>query len=495
MSPRTPQTERDDAWHVALHPADYTENVQSALFERGYQEWQSDDGQTDADALTDKIEDFTLTALEQPPRDRVLDDPHVTDPGVLAVVATLGAISIKYHPELQELTDHYYDPDLTLHHRVRDLWVDHIFWMLTTHPDRAGFQQRIAETGYAREQEDKFGPPPGRVCTGIQRMPEFGNHVYVEIPVEHASRKLLVRDENDELAIEIQDGNVYVPGWHLDEMIEEVAADAWERLVRAQETGLADEERRWVLDNTPRIHERIDEYLDANRLDELVDENGIPIKVRIIVNAIATADDPGVDFNTWLTADEIYAAVEESYVSEHLFSVKQSIAGPRSVSNILKEHEEKYYIEIDEGGRVNEFQLAKPYGNARDVTVEEPEDILELPCMANMDEYLQQQKPTRWILYSLARLLMSLENDFSVDELVDFWSRWPWFDKQETRYQLEYEKNRTMPDGRVPMPIGCDNDNRHFSEFCIGKENCPYRIYGSLDFTDEVMNQLDDYHD
>jgi hypothetical protein len=106
--------------------------------------------------------------------------------------------------------------------------------------------------------------------------------------------------------------------------------------------------------------------------------------------------------------------------------------------------------------------------------------------MQNIDEYLHEGKPTRWILYQVARILMSLEPDFTLKEIAeDFFSRYPWYDRETTMYHLRYEKNRRI-NGEVPKPIGCKNDNKKFDTFCIGMENCSYSIYSSLPMKDSV---------
>jgi len=103
--------------------------------------------------------------------------------------------------------------------------------------------------------------------------------------------------------------------------------------------------------------------------------------------------------------------------------------------------------------------------------------------MANMAERLYEKKPVRKDLYSFARMVMWLpqyqDSDLEtiVADLKDIFSRWPWYDEQVTDYQIRYEFSNTIG-GDTPLPMNCDNDD--MQRYCIGKEQCPYSIWGSL---------------
>jgi hypothetical protein len=161
----------------------------------------------------------------------------------------------------------------------------------------------------------------------------------------------------------------------------------------------------------------------------------------------------------------------------------------------FEDHRDVEVKRPDQKRKSNKFKLLDSQKGFKDVEVQSPEDILELPCMENVDEHLQEQKPTRWVLFSVGRVLMSLENEFSMEELVDFYRRFPWFDEEITRYQLNYERDQRMADDNPPNPIGCNNDNQNFDTFCIGKENCSYSIYKSLPMRDDVIEQVKTYQE
>lgn len=488
-----PENELIDAWLVALLPQNYSKNEQLGLYDRGYNAFRDDEGRTDRDAFVQAIEDFALTAFKQPSSEEVQADPVHTDPGVLAMASTLSTISVRNHPEYKDKTDNYYAPDMKLLDFIEDLWVDHVFWLLTNHEQRVGFLQEIAEVAYERKKEDKLGPPPGRVCTGVKRMPQFDNNLYVEIPLEQYNRFCEVRNDDGDIITKFLDGNAYIPGFDLDNKIRDMAERSFKIHIANQEQELPNEQVAWIVNNTEGIQGKIDGHFDGKRFNKLFTDDDYPDKLGVVVGAIRTYDYEGIDFGEWLTAEEIFEAVDDYYPHVTEKALVKEMKSPLSVSKILSNQEGHHDVEVDKEGDVHKFKILDSKQSFLQVEVETPEDILELPCMENIDEYLMEQKPTRWILYSVARILMSLENDFTMEELVDFYGRYPWFDEEITRYQLNYERKRRMADGRPPNPIGCQNDNTNFGTFCIGLENCSYSIYGSLPMKDEVTNRLDDY--
>lgn len=488
--------ERDviDAWLVALLPQNYSTDEQLKLYERGYNAFRNDQGRTNEDAFIGAVEEFTLDAFKNPSQEEIQQNPIHTDPGVLSMASTLGTIAVKNHPEYHDLTDHYFDPDMKLLENLKDMWVNHVFWLLTHHDDRTGFLQEIAEVAYARKKEDDLGEPPGRVCTGVKRIPEFNNTLYVEIPLEHYNRFCEVRDDDGTIITRFRDGNAYVPGFDLDDKIRTMADRAFSTHVRLQEDELPNEQVTWLVDNTKKVQKKIDQDLEGKRFDKLFTDDGYPRKLGVVIGAVRSYDHEEIDFGEWLTAEQLYEAVQDYY--PHLIerSIVKKMNSPLSVSKMLSEFEDHHDIEMDKSGRVNKFKLLDSHKSFRTVEVEDPEDILELPCMENIDDYLMEQKPTRWVLYTVARILMSLENEFTMDDLVSFYSRYPWFSEEITRYQLNYEQKRRMSDGTPPNPIGCQNDNTNFGTFCIGLENCSYSIYQSLPMKDEIMDRLGDYN-
>ena len=115
--------------------------------------------------------------------------------------------------------------------------------------------------------------------------------------------------------------------------------------------------------------------------------------------------------------------------------------------------------------------------------------------MTAMDERLQEKKPVRKDLFNLVRMAWWLPQyrDASTEEFIsdvkDLFSRWPWYDDEVTEYQIRYELDNDIG-GEIPLPMTCANDD--MQRYCIGRDQCPYSIYGSLPFPDEMYEQLDD---
>ena len=107
--------------------------------------------------------------------------------------------------------------------------------------------------------------------------------------------------------------------------------------------------------------------------------------------------------------------------------------------------------------------------------------------MQHIHNYLLEEKPVRFVLYTYVRVILSVENDFTVEEIVDWFRQYPWFDEETTRYQTRYEKNRTNENNDPYQPVNCYSDNEEFTQFCIGIGNCEYEIHKSLPLKDEVI--------
>ena len=133
------------------------------------------------------------------------------------------------------------------------------------------------------------------------------------------------------------------------------------------------------------------------------------------------------------------------------------------------------------------YRLRFNESDATTIQVSEIEDILELPCMQNIHNFLLEEKPVRFVVYTYVRVILSIENDFTVEEIVDWFRKYPWFDEEITRYQARYEKNQTNENDDPYLPGNCYSDNEKFTQFCIGIGNCEYEIHESLPLKEEVL--------
>ncbi|MFB6187650.1 MAG: primase-associated protein [Halobacteriaceae archaeon] len=109
---------------------------------------------------------------------------------------------------------------------------------------------------------------------------------------------------------------------------------------------------------------------------------------------------------------------------------------------------------------------------------------------SNLDESLQDKKPVRWELYSFVRYILELNTEITIDEIKEWFSRYPWYREDVTEYQARYEKTQTKKDGERPLPISCNNDNKNWEQHCIGKENCEYSLYRSVELKPDVYERV-----
>jgi len=220
--------------------------------------------------------------------------------------------------------------------------------------------------------------------------------------------------------------------------------------------------------------------------------------IRVLRQALSDAPDDVAQEGEFHTAKELYQAIEEYEAEEDWeSSLADSISSPSSLAKTLSDHESHSAVTIDREARVNRYQIGRAGYGVEQVELTEIEDLFGLPCLANMEERLYEKKPVRKDLYNFARMVMWLPQyqDSSLDEIVadlkDVFSRWPWYDEQETEYQVRYEFSNTIG-GDTPLPMNCDNHD--MQRYCIGQDQCPYSIWGSLPFPDEMYEQVDEEH-
>jgi hypothetical protein len=160
---------------------------------------------------------------------------------------------------------------------------------------------------------------------------------------------------------------------------------------------------------------------------------------------------------------------------------------PEGVTAFLKQqsdHDDIDFISQDHP-QPNLYILSYTDNGARQIDVQTPHDVFELPCVSNLEDYFMENPPEREPLFFLVRILCSLENRFTHEEIAEVFTRFPWYDPSTTWYQVGYELTQTA------VPIGCENDHTRWGQFCIGQENCDYSIYGSLPIREEVYDRLD----
>jgi hypothetical protein len=489
-----------DALHRAAFPGEHSQLELQYLFDHGYTAFHTADGDVDADGLANAVEQFALEAFEPgDPRDR--DGSFVEDPAVLATITSLATVCVTDHPALADTsTDH-----LQLVADLRSLYAATIQDLVVDAGD--DLVQELAEVIYAKDPGEQ-GPHLGRVCTGVVRDPEFLDEgTFVEIPMPAASPECIVRvtdarlggtyNASDgtvegELATRVWNNNVYVP-------VEDCRRKHWERLKRgfgalvdAQNASLDEDQREWIRNRADGVGERIDRFLQSGQEGRVWKGwDGDGQLVRLVASALHASD---VDVDGIYPAEVFYEALQRYEPSAGWeTSLCQRISSPSTLEARLVDVDSDR-LEVVENGSRRLFGIRSRSGG-HELVVEAIEDLFELPCLGKMDDRLQEHGPVRKDLFNFVRMVLWLPEyeSASVDEVVRHlqavFGRWPWHDPTETEYQIKYEFGNTIS-GETPLPMNCDNDD--MQRYCIGQDECPYSIWGSVPFTDSMYEAVND---
>ena len=501
MATTDPRENVERAWEIVSDPTAYSKTEKRFLFERGLSHYQASYGLDEKTLLTD-VSHFIGNALDEPSREEVLDDPYIEldKPGKLAILMSLGTNVLLRHPSIRR------DPrDPKIPEYLRDYTLYHIYAATIHSPQREAIRIALGEVVYGRDQEDQYGPPVGRPVEGIVRLEGF-DEMYFKIPLVHANRKCEARenhDRNGALRTVISGPYLYVPVDDIEKKYEDYyygrggVAYNLEDIVREHvKTRTLDTYQQAMKG----VSERIDELIEIGKADKLFYEHQYPPRLKAILMAIEDADPEDAAFGEPLTSKEIANVVVRYHDKTEIDWVRKTLSKmgtPKSIGNQLSEYasdESIEHVTVEKGGpgEVNKYTLEYTIGDYKVVDVTEIEDLLELPCMRNIHELAMEENPNRWYLYSFVRVMLSLNTEFTVEDIKEWFSQYPWYDEEVTEYQVKYEKIQTMPDGREPQPVGCNNDNRNFERVCIGRENCEYSIYQSLNFKQSVYDNLEE---
>lgn len=508
-----PRETTRDAYLVAAIPTEYTDRDIIQLFAQGYDRYIVD-GEPDRETLLSDVERVGTAVFKRSQRNRPLEYPFVDKPATLVLLATLSTVCVSEQPRFEDTPPRRNQ----VLHNIRELFATNLLALVHEYNDVTLYQD-IAEVLYAKAPSQD-GPHPGRVCTGVIPMPEFDKEggaeseddLYVEIPMVAASRRCLARasteatssDEKGEIQTQVTNNHLYVPLDHLHETYRSYAKRCFGRLQAVQESELDEPQRTWLRENETAITERIDHALEIGQYETVWKnwDRGERV-VRLTRKAIRASSQTQIgEFHTAQELADALAAYEPENEGERAQLTHLSRA--RNVGNSLTDHDSHRSVTIDRNDRVNTYRIGHSGGGSRPLDIAELEDLFELPCLAAMDERLQEEKPVRKDLFNLVRMVMWLPQYREkspteiTDELKDLFSRWPWYDPEITEYQIQYEARRgdrgIGPDENTPLPMNCDNND--MQRYCIGQEQCPYSIYGSLPFPDDMYDQLeqtDDY--
>jgi hypothetical protein len=305
-----------------------------------------------------------------------------------------------------------------------------------------------------------------------------------------------VEEEQPAFLTRVRNNHLYVPIGDFDRKYSEYARTGFKRLLQAQEDELTSEQITWLTTHETAISERIESFLNSGHRERVWRNWDVGERlIRVLKKAIEQYPEDGIQVGEFLSANEIFRAIE-AYDPDHRWEIAtvRRISSPRSLGNLLSKHREHRLLEIERRGIANEYRLLEfPSTGYEPLDVDSIEDLFQLPCMANMDERLKRENPVRKDLFNFVRMVAWLpqyrgrSSGRIVRDIKSIFSRWPWYNEQTTEYQVRYELERTI-DGEPPLPMSCSNDD--LQRYCIGQERCPYSIYGSLPFPEEMYERV-----
>lgn len=485
------------AWEIFVNPKEFVKGRRKQLISRGVQQYETDTG-VDEMGLLEDVAEYIAEALDQPDQDEVIQNYTQTDPGQLCLLSALSAVLFKRQPQLEN------DPRRTKAHRlVRRHTSRMVFAAAHSDPYASTIRISIGEAVYRRRQEDDRGPPPGRTVEGVVEPFDQTQKLYYQIPLVHANRRCEARDSNGEMQALIDGKYVLVPVDDVEDKYKEQFVKKG-GLAKAHENRINGEMSDHALDDyTNRLtglQRRISDLIESNNDRHLFEKRSRPPKLEVMVKAVRSAPNDEIKLGEPLTAGEVVAAVAE-YGKKTTVAWEENVVSEiddrNAVSNLLTMYDNDSdisgvsFVGEKDGDPAYKLEYAK--GGSKLINVETIEDVLELPCMANLHDKLLEQKGVRWELYTFVRYLLEIdEGEIDKAAIKEWFKQYPWHRKEVTDYQVDYESRQTIGDDR-PLPVGCNNDNRHWSEHCIGKEHCDYSLYRSIQLSDDVYERLDDF--
>jgi hypothetical protein len=481
-----------DALRTVALPHNYTNRDINRLFERGENQYNDE-----AEPLIEDIEQFFKLSLNRNRREKALESPPISEPATVAILGTLSMQTVLQHEDLQSTPINR----LRLFDDIQELFGNTILGLIRN-ADNPVFYQELAEFLYQKSRDDE-STVPGRICTGIVQRPELGDGRYAEIPLASASRTCIYREDDNstgEIETRVVDNHLYVPLHRLEEQFLEYTSSGFQYLNNVQAGRLSADEESWLRENVDYISERIDRFFRAGQEDRIWKNwSRSERKLRFIVTAVQAADDDIATLGTELSADQIRAALDH-YSAEERWerNFKKDLSSASSIAGFLNEQTDNPSVSVDRSNRVNLYELSGAGGSAKALPINDLEDLFELPCFSELDDRLEEEGPVRKDLYSLVRLILWLPRyqpdpdlERVVEDVKELFSRWSWYDPEETDYQVRNEYyNGKNSAGEDYLPLSCGNDT--MQRYCIGRDVCDYSIYQSIDFPDEMYDQIRD---
>jgi hypothetical protein len=499
------------AFRRAATPTEYSTTKLKQLFQLGMDQYRDSSGEVQIVELVETVEDFALHAMDLHDGNlKKSNFPTVGTPAELALAATWSTLVIKNMDKFSSaFADGGNGQNIQPLHDIRYYYSESVLELIKNQETEFELKmlQDIAEVLY-KKKPDEESPYPGRTVTDII-IPEGSSRRHLEIPIVAASMDCIdyssIRMEPEDVDVIFDNNCLYVPVSTLENEWGSHIKKGFAYLIRTMEEILPENTENQLMKYEERIRTRIEAYDAENQYGRLY-RNYDPDEqtIQTMRHALEKSDIPLGD-REWLSANEINRAIAR-YRSEGNDTQKNLVRfnenRTETVAQFLLEHKDNRLISVQQTreGYENKYFIDAD-GGAKNITVNTLEDILTtLPCFAEMDQYYQENGPQRKDLWNLVRMVLWLDKYYddekdteriekAKEDLHDLFERWPWYDEQITEMQINYEYERGKRKKRF-NPMGCHN--KDMERFCIGKQRCPYSIYGSLNFTQRLFDRLDD---
>jgi hypothetical protein len=506
-------TSDQDEWKVAAFADKYSKRAMYQVFTRGL------DSYSEKAEYVDDLQIVAKWVFGGPDKwEEIAEEKKFPSPGGSAILCSMIACGIRKHSYFNEAP---FDK-IELVHRAKQLHKCSMMEFISDYD--VEYHLEICDELYEKEI-DKDHPHPAGTATAIVNHEDAHDEFtqFVQIPLVAASEKCMARwhggnphnsyDPETKTAIDdtnyhIRNNCIYIPTAHTDKVLMEQINDAFFAITEYAWEHSTEDEIKTVVNEVDAISDRVEDLLNHGEEERLwTDWDPQENLLRLIRNA-AQADEE-LNPTEWHTAAEYYDGIE-NYEADGFGenNAKSGVQNARSLSSKLRriaESDDFPTVDITRysSGQDNTYTVGTTSGGAREIPVDSLDDIFQLPCFQNMAEALKLENsgPVRKDLYNFVRMVFWLKGyqelperereDAVVEDIHDLFEQmWDWYDPATTEYQARYEIREGEIEGDIPLPMHCDNPD--MERHCIGRELCPYSIYGSLPFPDEMYDQLPD---
>lgn len=484
------------AWEIAINPRDYSKSERKALMQRGMGHYISN-GKLHKEQLLADVSTFVLNALERKLKSEIVEDPpdFFDQPGKIALLMGLGSVITRRHEIIEE------DPrNSRVHKHVRTYYLHLLYAAAKRGEKSTTIVKSTGELVYGRDQEDEYGPPPRSPIEAIAAL-EGMNGSYFKIPLVHANRNCEARrngEQDGALECIIKGAYVYVPVNDVHEKYERYFNEGSvpRNIEEVVSKSISDEKLSSYQSSLTAVNEKIEYFSEKGHEDIILEERRYPADLEVILRSVKEVEKEIASLNEQLEASDVFDAVRTFTSDTDVKWIQRRGEKLDSVDAVSKKlskysrNEDLQHVKRIETERANKYKLEYMVSDAKQIDVSSIGDLMEFPCMESLHESLLEKKPVRWELYSFVRYVLELNDiDVTVEDIQEWFSQYDWHREDVTKYQVEYEQRQRMESGERPLPISCNNDNKNWANHCIGKENCEYSLYRSVDLKPDVYSR------